>query len=202
MLKIKRRFYKVQDSYKGGIKNIIVKMTTIKEILEEKLEDLGPQGHLEEKVQKFPNDGRIFVVHGHDDSMKQSIARFLEKLDLTPIILHEQPDQGKTLIEKLEKHSSSVDFAVILLTPDDKGCPANEPENVRERARQNVILELGLFIGLIGRNRVCALYKGNLEIPTDYAGVAYIPIDENDGWKLRLAKEIKQVLKIDLNKVI
>ncbi len=145
---------------------------------------------------------QIFIVHGHDELLKQSVARFLEKLDLTPVILHEQPNQGKTLIEKLEKHSAMVDFAVILLTPDDKGHTANEPAKIHHRARQNVILELGLFVGILGRNRVCAVYKGNLEIPSDYDGVAYIPLDKNDGWKLSLAREIKQVIDIDLNKAI
>jgi len=192
----------VHDSYKRGLKDAIVKMTSVKEILEEKLQDFEPQDFVGVKNQQFPNNGQIFIVHGHDELAKQSVARFLEKLDLTPIILHEQPNQGKTIIEKLEKHSSLVDFTIVLLTPDDSGFPSNKPAKIRPRARQNVILELGLFMGLLGRDRVCALYKGDLEIPSDYAGVAYMPYDDNDGWKLRLAKEINQVIDIDLNKAI
>lgn len=194
--------YEVHESYTRGIKDAIVKMNSVKEILEEKLQDIAPQSSVEEKEEQFPNNGQIFVVHGHDELVKQSVARFLEKLNLNPVILHEQPNQGKTLIEKLETHSALVDFAVVLLTPDDKGYPANEPEKIRDRARQNVILELGLFVGILGRGRVCALYKGDLEIPSDYAGVVYIPLDESDGWKLSLAREIKQVIDIDLNKAI
>lgn len=197
--------YKVHESYKRGIKDAIVKMTSVKEILEEKLLDIDPQSSMssiQEKNVQVPNNGQVFIVHGHDELAKQSVARFLEKLKLIPIILHEQPNKGKTLIEKLEAHSAIVDFAIILLTPDDSGHPVNEPEKIRPRARQNVILELGLFIGILGRNRVCALYKGDIEIPSDYDGVAYIPLDERDGWKLTLAREIKQVIDIDLNKVI
>lgn len=194
--------HKVRESYTRGIKSAIVKMNSVKEILEEKLLDIEPETSTQGKSTQFPNNGQIFIVHGHDELIKQSVARFLEKLDLKPIILHEQPNQGKTLIEKLEMHSALVDFAIILLTPDDKGYPADDPKKIRDRARQNVILELGLFVGLLGRNRVCALYKGDIEVPSDYAGVVYIPLDERDGWKLSLAKEIKQVIDIDLNKAI
>lgn len=194
--------HRVRESYTRGIKSAIVKMNSVKEILEEKLLDMEPETAAQEEKKQFPNNRKIFVVHGHDEPVKQSVARFLEKLDLNPIILHEQPNQGKTLIEKLETHSASVDFAIILLTPDDKGYPANEPEKINSRARQNVILELGLFVGLLGRSRVCALYKGDIEIPSDYAGVIYIPLDERDDWKLSLSKEIKQVVDIDLNKAI
>ena len=196
----------VHESYKRGIKNAIIKLTSIKEILQEKLADidsLGENSTFHEKEKIFPNNGQIFIVHGSDELTKQSVARFLEQLELKPIILHEQPNEGKTIIEKLETHSSLVDFAVILLTPDDIGYPADKPEETKHRALQNVILELGLFIGILGRRRVCALYKGDLEIPSDYQGVIYIEMDENNGWKLALAREIKQIgINIDLNKAL
>jgi predicted nucleotide-binding protein len=98
--------------------------------------------------------------------MKESVARFLEKLDLRPIILHEQPNKGRTVIEKFEAHSD-VGFAVVLLTPDDVGGLASSPDKLSRRARQNVILELGYFIGKLGRAKVCALYKEGVEIPSD-----------------------------------
>jgi len=91
----------------------------------------------------------IFIVHGHDEAAKQEVARFIEKLGLHAIILHEQPDQGRTIIEKFEHHSD-VGFAVVLLTPDDEGHPKNEPAKAKPRARQNVVLELGHFIGIFG----------------------------------------------------
>ncbi len=119
---------------------------------------------------------KVFLVHGHDDSARESVARFLEKLSLEPIILHEQPNEGKTIIEKVERHAE-VAHAVVLLTPDDVGAVTTESENLQLRARQNVILELGYFLGKLGRNRVAALRKGELEKPSDYDGVIYIPLD-------------------------
>jgi hypothetical protein len=102
---------------------------------------------------------KVFIVHGHDNAAKEMTARFLEKLGLEAIVLHEQPNSGRTLIEKLEHHSA-VKFAIALLTPDDLGAAKAEAANLSPRARQNVILELGYFIGKLGRGRVCALYKG------------------------------------------
>jgi len=99
----------------------------------------------------------IFLVHGHDEGIKNTVARFLEHLDLNPIILHEQPNKGRTIIEKFENYSN-VSFAVIILTPDDIVLDVGQNEQ-KQRARQNVIFELGFFLGKLGRNRVCALYK-------------------------------------------
>jgi predicted nucleotide-binding protein len=92
-----------------------------------------------------------------------------------------------------------VSYAVVLLTPDDIGASKNKPEELKPRARQNVIFELGYFAAKLGRQKVCALYKGNIEIPSDYHGVAYVSMDSVD-WKMRLATEIKQVIPVDLNK--
>jgi len=136
-----------------------------------------------------PTDSRkIFVVHGHDSQTKESVARFLERIGLEPIILHEQPSSGLTVPEKLEAFSS-VGFAVILLTPDDIGGLASEPDKLNPRARQNVILELGYFLGKLSRSRVCALYK-NVEIPSDYQGVLYVEYDTSGGWRTKLAQEL------------
>ncbi len=135
---------------------------------------------------------KIFVVHGHDEAMKQSVARTLEKLGLKPIILHEQPDTGKTIIEKVEKHAD-VGFAVVLLSPDDMGYKKDDgAEKAKPRARQNVILELGYFVGRLGRDKVMALKRGDdLEVPSDLSGVVYTPFDDHDGWKSKLVKELK-----------
>ncbi|MGA2645760.1 MAG: nucleotide-binding protein [Candidatus Sulfotelmatobacter sp.] len=141
----------------------------------------------------------VFLVHGHDDAVKESVARFLERLDLKPVILHEQPNQGKTVIEKFEAHSD-VGFAVVLLTPDDVGGLASSPDKLSRRARQNVILELGYFIGRLGRAKVCALYKEGVEIPSDIHGVLYVPYDAGNGWRLQLANEIRAAgIAVDLN---
>ncbi len=142
------------------------------------------------KLRVSRNTDRIFVVHGHDESVRETVARFLEKSELTPIILHEQPNQGRTLIEKFEEYAD-VGFAVVLLTPDDLGALVGNADELKPRARQNVILELGFFLGKLGRERVCALVKGDVETPSDYDGVVYISLDDAEGWKMRLVKELK-----------
>jgi predicted nucleotide-binding protein len=144
---------------------------------------------------------RVFVVHGHDEEAKQSVARCLEKLGLEAVILHEQPNQGRTIIEKFEDHCD-VGFAVVLLTPDDVGAKKCEAKSLRPRARQNVILELGFFIGKLGRNKVCALHKGEVEIPSDLSGVLWVLMDQRGAWQFELSKEIKAAgLEADLNRL-
>jgi predicted nucleotide-binding protein len=150
------------------------------------------------RVEASPDERLVFLVHGHDKAVTETVARFLEKLDLHPIILHEQPSMGRTVIEKFEAHAD-VGFAVVLLTPDDMGGLAAGGE-LRPRARQNVILELGYFIGRLSRARVCALYVEGVEIPSDIHGVVYVPYDAAGGWRLKLANEIRAAgLAVDLN---
>ncbi len=144
---------------------------------------------------------RVFVVHGHDGEAREMVARFLRAMDFEPIILHEQPNQGGTVIEKFEANSE-VGFAVVLLTPDDLGRSLKEDE-LKPRARQNVLLELGYFIGHLGRDKVCALKRGDVELPSDYVGVVWEKMDDGGGWKLALARELKAAGHvIDGNKVI
>lgn len=131
---------------------------------------------------------KIFIVHGHDEGARESVARFLEKIGFEPIILHEQANRGRTVIEKVEAHGD-VGFAVVLLTPDDEGCVKGG--SIEPRARQNVLLELGYFIGRLGRDHVCALKRGELEIPSDFAGVVWELMDSSGGWKQALARELK-----------
>lgn len=145
---------------------------------------------------------KVFIVHGHDEHAREAVARLINEQGLKSIILHEQANSGQTIIEKFEKESEDTAFAVILLTPDDFGGSQKSPNIQNARARQNVILELGYFIGKLGRNRVCALRKGNIENPSDYSGVLYIDMDSSDSWKYKLAKEMKNAgLSVDLNKI-
>ena len=106
---------------------------------------------------------------------------------LRPVVLHEQPNEGRTIIEKFEDFAH-VGFAVVLLTPDDTGRLQDDAGEYRPRARQNVIFEFGYFIGKLGRERVCALVQGDLERPSDYDGVLYIQLDDSEGWKMRLVR--------------
>lgn len=150
----------------------------------------------------------VFVVHGHDEEAKQTVARFIEKVDLVPVILHEQANEGRTVIEKFEDYSD-VSFAVVILTPDDEGAPISDPNKpeierkLKPRARQNVVFELGFFIGKLGRKKVCALYKGDIELPSDYDGVIWISFEANNAWMLDLAREFKSAgLPFDADKML
>lgn len=132
---------------------------------------------------------KVFIVHGHDDLAKVSVARFIEKLGFEPIILHEQANSGKTIIEKIESYSN-VGFAIVLYTPCDVG-GKNGSQDLKPRARQNVIFEHGFLMGKIGRNNVCALVKDDLETPNDISGVVYIPLDSHNAWHVTIAKELR-----------
>jgi predicted nucleotide-binding protein len=159
-----------------------------------------PQPNLGAKADA-PNK-KVFVVHGHDESLLNQVARFLENLELEPVILFEQPGKGRTIIEELEQNAE-VNFAVVLLTPDDLGKAVDSPSDYKRRARQNVIFELGYFVGKYGRERVAVLYDEKVELPSDYHGIEYIEIDKHGAWKLKLAKELKSSgLSIDMNRFI
>jgi predicted nucleotide-binding protein len=149
------------------------------------------------------NTKDIFIVHGRDEAAKQTVARVVEQVGLNPIILHEQPNKGRTIIEKFEDHAE-VAFAIVLLTPDDAGlCVADDEKNLRPRPRQNVVFEMGYFIGRIGRQHVFPLKKGELDIPSDYNGVGYTPMDEKGAWKIELLRELKEAgFEIDYSKVL
>ncbi|MBN8657796.1 MAG: nucleotide-binding protein [Anaerolineae bacterium] len=142
---------------------------------------------------------KVFIVHGRNHSLKEEVARFLEKFGLGAIILHEQPNFGMTIIEKFEAFSD-VRYAIVLLTADDIGGVRDTKESQLPRARQNVIFELGYFLGKLGRAHVCALYENGVELPSDVHGVLYVPWDNSGFWKIQIAKEMKHAgLKIDLN---
>jgi len=141
----------------------------------------------------------IFIVHGRDVSVLHEVARFLEKLGQDVVVLHELPNKGRTIIEKFEEYAD-VAFAIVLLTPDDVGAIATARDELRHRARQNVIFELGYFIGRLGRRKVCGLYLEGVDLPSDYDGVLYTKFDATGAWRLELAKELKAAgLAVDLN---
>ena len=146
---------------------------------------------------------KVFIVHGHDEAAKSDVARFVERLGLDAVILDEQPSEGLTIIEKFEKHATSADFAIVLITPDDVGASIEKKDDLKLRARQNVIFELGYFFHALERKGVCALYKEGVELPSDIYGVVYVLMDEFDAWQLRLAREMRQAgLYFDANKLL
>jgi hypothetical protein len=143
---------------------------------------------------------KVFVVHGHEDGPRESVARYLERIGFEAIILHEQANQGRTIIEKVEAYAD-VGFAVVVLTPDDVGGVRDGPTH--PRARQNVILELGYFIGRLGRSRVMALKVGDVEIPSDFHGVVYESYSSGGPWKSALGRELEAAgFEIDWNLVM
>jgi len=172
--------------------------------------DIGTEGvftverhDMSEVVAHLPKNKSVFVVHGHDEGTKQSVARFLEKMGVVPVILQEQINKGMTVLEKFEAFADRAVFAIVLMTPDDKGYPVNRESEAKYRARQNVILELGYFSAKLGRNRILVLTEGDIELPSDIFGVVYEKMDHGEGWKIRLARELREAgLEIDLNKAI
>ena len=154
-----------------------------------------------------PNDRgaesrKVFIVHGHNGEAREAVARFLTEIGFEPIILMEQASQGKTIIEKVEKYGDDVGFAVVLLTPDDEFKDLSGSK-LKPRARQNVLLELGYFMGRLTRKRVCSLRKGDVEIPTDFAGVVWTDMDEAGAWRSALGKELQAAnYEIDWNKIM
>lgn len=178
-----------QRAWLSGQKEAVTLVDTMLEDLE--LGELDQVRTGDEQTRPISN--RVFVVHGHDREMKQMVARTLERLRLEAVILHEKPNRGQTLIENIERYSD-VDFAVVLLSPDDMGYAVTDgQEAASPRARQDVILELGYFVGKLGRERVVALYRRGIEFPSDYDGVLYTPYDSDSGtWRSELVADLKE----------
>ena len=144
---------------------------------------------------------KVFIVHGHDAEAKLEVARFIEKIGLEPIILHEQASNSQTIIEKIESYSN-VGFGIVIYTPCDVGAKKSESSNLKNRARQNVVFEHGFLIGKLGRSNVCSLVKGEVEVPNDISGVVYTSMDASN-WQIELAKEMRESgYKIDMNRII
>ena len=136
-------------------------------------DDLRTQTHLRQKNRE-PASRRIFIVHGRSeaaDSLRNQMVTFLSKLEFEPIVLSDQAEGGRALPNKLDEEMSDVEFAFVLLTPDDVGAHKSESDSRQPRARQNVIYEHGLFAGRLGLSRVCLVQFGKLEIPSDLAGI-------------------------------
>lgn len=146
---------------------------------------------------------QIFLVHGHDVAARAATERFIQKCaGIDPIVLRDQPNGGRTVIEKFEDEAEKVGFAIVLLTGDDDGGLRGRGEH-KPRARQNVVFELGFFIGQLGRERVAVLYEENVELPSDMSGVLYTEYDESGAWQVALARELKAAsFQIDLNALL
>jgi predicted nucleotide-binding protein len=172
--------------------------------LRERLEYAEPPAPPQPLVAEARSVGRgVFLVHGRNEEKKQTVARYLDKItESGAVVLEEQADAGRTIIEKFEQHAGEAGYAVVLLTGDDEG-RAKGTEELRPRARQNVILELGFFVGALGRGRVALLYEEEVELPSDISGVLYLPLDDAGAWKRKLAREMQAAeVGIDAQKVL
>ena len=141
-----------------------------------------------EKIMTKKNNNRIFIVHGHDRTMLLEVERLVGHIGLDPVVLGDQVDQGfYSIFDKFERHANESEYAIILFSPDD------ETTEGKKRARQNVIFELGYFLGKLGKDRVSLLNKDSTEqfdIPTDILGSAYIKFDSEGAWKLKITKAL------------
>lgn len=187
--------------FREGLKEAEAFLTSRVQELEEDIADEDHQSPLRSQVPRVQasNARKIFVVHGHDKGTKETVARYLSKLELEPIILHERPNEGKTIIEKFEHHSD-VGCAVVILTADDVGASKADPSKLEDRARQNVVFEMGFFYARLGRSKTIALLQKGLAKPSDIDGVLYIPMEDGI-WEVQLLRELKAAgLHIDANK--
>ena len=187
------------DSRLDFIQEKIEQIKSLKKILK-----IDIDNNSDKKDKKEQSLGEsIFIVHGHDTEVLNRVKKILDRLHLRYTVLHEQPNEGRTLIEKFEKNAQDIGFAIVIMTGDDKGgSKNNKSSEYKNRARQNVILELGFFLGKIERKRVCILLEEGVEKPSDYEGVAYTPLKDDCQLPEKLAKELKAAgFKIDENKL-
>ncbi|MBO6244436.1 MAG: nucleotide-binding protein [Clostridia bacterium] len=154
-------------------------------------------GNDETKKNNIINYNSIFIVHGHDEALKEKVARIIEKQNIKAIILCEQTNKGKTIIEKFEEYAD-VPCAICLFTKDDIAVDKSKPKELL-RARQNVVFETGYFMGKIGRDKVIILADSEIDMPSDLGGVLYI---SNNNWETDVLKELRRIgYSIDMNKL-
>jgi len=192
-----------QRAFAEGIQRTMTMLRALEDTIDERTVAAPSAGASTAGVRAPGTSRKVFVVHGRKEGPREAVARFLERLRLEPIILQEQANESRTLIEKFERYSD-VSYAVVLFTADDRGGPIEEdPSTYLPRARQNAVLELGYFVGKLGRGHVCVLYERGVEIPSDFHGVGYVELDPAGAWKTKLAQEMKAAdLDVDMNRVI
>jgi predicted nucleotide-binding protein len=182
--------YKVQGWLREGKARSLALLNQAAKGLEEDLAELGsPPAAALFAPSQSPTNNEIFIVHGRDSPAKLEVARLIQKAGLKDVILHEQPNQGRTIIEKFEAHGGGAGFAVVVATADDVG--GLDSDHLQPRARQNVIGEMFWFAGRLGRDRVCVLVKGKIEMPSDFAGIGYTEMDDRGAWKAELLRELQ-----------
>ena len=214
---VEKGWYQAERSIQSGIQFILVNGTRVNWYISDKVDVQGKASEIKKEAEDIFNNpptfqetptttvnipdnhpnsislNRVFIVYGHDINARNELELILYKFNLKPIVLGNVPSGGATLIEKLEE-LTDADFACVLLTPDDKGHSVKEPNEIKFRARQNVVLELGMVLAKLGRARVAILIKGDyLEKPSDISGLIYLNFEERiDEVKSRLAAELRK----------
>lgn len=206
------------NCYMYEAQNILEHILELNEIENSKPEEpaLIPQSLIEAPIEdKLSNN--IFIVHGRDNTAVQELKTMIYDFGLKPIILHEQASGSLTIAEKIEKYANDIGYVFVILTPDDVGYLKEEyapishdlgflsslkdlgfirkqlDEKKEYRARQNVVLEFGFFMGLLGRYKLSCLYKGNVQLPSDMSGIVYLKFKESvNEQRLMIMRELKR----------
>ena len=204
-LDIKQKILRVYSSFRYSREIVSRDEQYTKDITDEILEEAQNSldtavSELKKEIPIYSNH-KVFIVHGRDTLLRTQVENVLRALGLEPIILQEQANNGKTIIEKIEE-CTDVGFGIVLYTPCDEGRLKSEDGELKPRARQNVVLEHGYLMAKLGRERVCCLVSKNVEFPSDIQGIGYIPANDIDQWKYKIAKELKAAgFDIDMNKL-
>ena len=152
---------------------------------------------IEKSSIKKVNNNTAFIIHGHDNELKTEVQLLLKRAGVNSVVLHEQADKGRTIIDKLISETETAGYAIALITPDDLSQDGNN------RARQNVILEIGYFVGFLGKERLRMIVKGDVEIPSDLQGILYEKHNTSGAWKIKLLKELQAVgIYVDIQAAI
>ena len=190
-------FNETESDYIEACKSGLVKSKAVFEVYLEELKENDVTPDNEATQDNSISKSKVFVVHGHDEALKQEVARIVEKQGLEAIILSEQANHGKTIIEKFEENSD-VGAAICLFTGDDYG-RAKDATSENLRARQNVVFEAGYFMGKLGRGNVILIASPDIEIPSDLQGVVYM---NKDMWQTDVLRELKAIgYNVDFNKL-
>jgi len=184
------------ENLQGDVREKVTQLQAVLRVLPELEEASGRPG---EKSRPNELNNRVFLVHGHDHAMRNEVHLHLNHLGLEVVVLSDRPNVGRSLIEKFIAEAE-VSYAVVLLSPDDLVGESSDDEPPELRARQNVIFELGYFVGRLGRGAVCLVRKGDVEIPSDLTGVVYT--NWASDWRMELTRELRAAgIPVDLTKL-
>jgi len=204
-LDIKQKILRVYSSFRYSREIVSRDEQYTKDITDEILEEAQNSldtavSELKKEIPIYSNH-KVFIVHGRDHNLLTQVENVLMKLGLDPIVLQEQANNGKTIIEKIEE-CTDVGFGIVLYTPCDEGRLKSEGGELKPRARQNVVLEHGYLMAKLGRERVCCLVSDDVEFPSDIQGVVYTSAKNVGQWKYKIAKELKAAgFSIDTSKL-